>query len=109
MVDVEVIRELPTVRRRDLHHTLVRCAGYYYVVSSVDWTLDRGPETLVFPADESGEIEDWMDVAGGPGMSRDEAIRDLRRAVESGRIGADGLLVDRSDEDEEEDDYEWRK
>lgn len=36
----------------------------YVVASSVDYAFDTGsPETLVFAADENGEVSDWTDLA----------------------------------------------
>lgn len=35
------------------------------------------PETLVFPADETGHITSGQEVAGGPGVSIDEALGQL--------------------------------
>jgi hypothetical protein len=57
---------------------LVEFQGKHYVASHVPSAFDTGqPETLVFLADESGEVIDWMDVAGGRHMSREQAIADL--------------------------------
>ena len=62
---------------------LVQRNDEYFVVSSIAFAFDTGgPETLVFPADETGEITDWGEVAGGRGMSREEAIAQLDRALE---------------------------
>jgi hypothetical protein len=76
---VEIVRELP-VSESGASQVLVKIAGAYYVVSSVD-AMFTGFETLVFLADETGEVTDWVDIAGGRGMSRDEAIRDLERML----------------------------
>ncbi|MGO9160880.1 MAG: hypothetical protein ACLP7J_09245 [Streptosporangiaceae bacterium] len=77
MSAVEIIRELTTFRGPAC---LVRKDGDYFVVSGPVNTSDRGPETLVFRSDENGEPADWVDVAGGAGMSRQEAIDDLAGA-----------------------------
>ncbi len=61
---------------------LVEHEGQHYVVSSVD-AMYTGPETLVFEADESGNVTSWTDIAGGRGMSREEAIADLEASVGS--------------------------
>ena len=55
---------------------LVRKDGKHYVVSSVDAPF-TGPETLVFAADYKGEPLNYMDIAGGRGVTREEAIAEL--------------------------------
>jgi hypothetical protein len=72
---VEVIRELP-VSASGAEQVLVRKNGKFFVVSSV-YAMFSGFETLVFPADQEGKVTDWMEVAGGRGMSRAKAIDDL--------------------------------
>lgn len=52
----------------------------FWVVSSAH-TLDHGPETLVFPATADGEVCSWIEAAGGPGYSREEAIQDLQNGL----------------------------
>ena len=78
MSTVEVIRELTGFRGAAC---LVRRGDEYFVVSSVD-ALPTGPETLVFPADADGNVTGWGEVAGGRGVSREEAIAEL---AEEGR------------------------
>jgi hypothetical protein len=76
---VEIVRELnpsPTGAKQ----VLVRGPEGYFVVSSVV-AMFGGFETLVFPADEKGEVTDWGEIAGGRGMSRDEAIADLEAVL----------------------------
>ena len=49
----------------------------YFVVSTcVPWDTGR-METLVFPADETGEVSNWSGLCGGPGRTRAEAIKEL--------------------------------
>jgi hypothetical protein len=55
---------------------LVKKGEDFFVVSSVD-SWDHGFETLVFPADSKGVVTNFGDVAGGVGMSREEAIAEL--------------------------------
>jgi hypothetical protein len=55
---------------------LVRKGKDYFVVSSTV-AMFTGPETLVFPADADGNVTDWGEVAGGRGVSRQEAIAEL--------------------------------
>ena len=72
---VQIVRELPATKA-GAQQVLVQKDGRYYVVSSV-LPIFSGFETLVFPAREDGEVANWSDVAGGRGMSREEAIADL--------------------------------
>lgn len=46
---------------RDLAHIVRTKDGKYYYVDSAD-TFDAGYETMVFPADEKGEVTDWGDL-----------------------------------------------
>lgn len=62
---------------------LVRHGHAYYVVSSADVPFS-GPETLVFEADALGAISSYCRVAGGRGMSREEAIADLESVLAEG-------------------------
>lgn len=72
---VEIVRELSSPSS-GARQCLVRKGEQYYVVSSVH-AMFSGFETLVFPANEHGEVTDWLEVAGGRGMSREEAIDSL--------------------------------
>ena len=74
MVQVEIVRELSGFRGPAV---LVKRDADYFIVSSV--TAYSGPETLVFRADESGEVTSWTDVAGGRDRSRAEVIAQLER------------------------------
>lgn len=57
---------------------LVEHNGKFFVVSSIANAFDtQMPETLVFSADENGKVTDWGEVAGGRGVSREEAIKEL--------------------------------
>lgn len=73
-MSVEVIGPVNESARGD--QVLVRRGDDFFVVSSVNAPFS-GPETLVFPADKHGNVTDWMQVAGGRGMSREEAIAEL--------------------------------
>jgi hypothetical protein len=53
----------------------------FYVVSSTNVPLS-GPETLVFPSDENGEISSWADVVGGRQLTTEEAIEMLEDHLE---------------------------
>jgi len=72
---IEIIRELP-ISKGGACQALVKRGNKYYVVSSVH-AMFTGFETLVFPADADGNVTTWGEVAGGRGMSREEAIGDL--------------------------------
>ena len=52
---------------------LIKQAGRYFVVSCTVAPFS-GLETLIFQADEHGEITSWTDVGGGPGIMIDDAI-----------------------------------
>jgi hypothetical protein len=73
---VEFVRELKPMRPSAVQALVRGTDGRHFVVSSVTAMLS-GPETLVFEADTDGNVTDWLEVAGGRGMSRDEAIADL--------------------------------
>jgi len=61
---------------------LVQHLGKFYVASYVAWTFDhKGPETLVFASDSEGNVTDFMDLAGGRGMTPMEAIADLEATL----------------------------
>jgi hypothetical protein len=70
---VEFVKELTGWRGQAC---LVRRGEKFFVISSVN-ALYTGPETLVFAADADGEVVDYGEVAGGRGVSRDEAIAEL--------------------------------
>jgi len=69
----EFVRE---VEGGNMGACLVRVGGDYFMVSSANVPFG-GPETLVFACDENGEVESWLEVAGGKGMSREDVIADL--------------------------------
>jgi hypothetical protein len=75
-MSVEIIRELTGFTGAAC---LVRRGAEYFVVSSAGAPF-TGPETLVFPADADGKVTDWGEVAGGRGVSREEAIIELAAA-----------------------------
>jgi hypothetical protein len=70
---VQIVKEL-TGWRGDA--CLVKRGEDYFVVSSVVAAYS-GPETLVFPSDAKGKPTSWGEVAGGRGVSREEAIAEL--------------------------------
>jgi hypothetical protein len=74
-MSVEFVRDLNGFRG---DACLVRKGDAYFVVSSA-YVIHSGFETLVFPANESGEVLEWLETAGGRGMSRSQAIADLER------------------------------
>jgi hypothetical protein len=82
------LRELePTVRGQEI--CLIELDGKHYVVSSIPSAPDhRGPETLAFAADASGEITSYADLAGGRDMSREQTISQLETSGED-RFGSD--------------------
>lgn len=50
--------------------------GNYYVVSRAD-TFDRGDETMIFPADEEGEVINWHDLYAGYGEDHETAMQNF--------------------------------
>lgn len=57
-------------------------SGQHYVLSGVVAPYS-GWEVLAFKADETGEVTDWMDVAGGRGVSFMEAAFDLDATLDA--------------------------
>ena len=82
MVQVETVRSLEALNP-DATRILVKAGDKFFMVSSAH-VVFSGFETLVFKCDESGKVLDWIEVAGGRGMSQAEAIEDLERALERG-------------------------
>ena len=62
MAEVEFVKELSGFQGRAC---LVKAGGEFFAVSSVN-AMFTGPETLVFRADENGEVASFMDVAARP-------------------------------------------
>lgn len=56
--------------------THVRKGDHYYIVSY----SHMANETMVFPADENGEVTNWWDVLSSPGLRKWEVIEWLRNA-----------------------------
>ena len=48
----------------------------YFVVSGAD-ALFTGWEVLVFPAKETGEVIDLVEICGGRGITHEDAIEEL--------------------------------
>ena len=74
---VEIIRDISEKFRGTAK--LVKKGEEYFAVSHIEYTIldDGGPETLVFPCDKEGNVTDWCEVAGGKGVSIEEAIKEL--------------------------------
>lgn len=55
-----------------------RLSSTEYVVVSTAITEDEGPNTLIFPAKENGEVLDWLDLPGSfaGDLDFDKALRD---------------------------------
>lgn len=55
-----------------------------FVVTSAATAMMSGPETYIFPADESGKILDFLELPGSyrGGLDHDEAIRGLCESSE---------------------------
>lgn len=51
----------------------IKVDGEYYVVSRAD-TFDRGDETMIFRADENGEVTSWLDLYASNGEDHKTAI-----------------------------------
>jgi hypothetical protein len=66
---VEIVRELSDFAG---DACLVKYNDSHYIVSSA--MAYSGFETLIFPANEKGEVTDWREVGGGRGIDRAEAI-----------------------------------
>lgn len=73
---VETIRELTPSDNWRGKVVLVKKGEDYFAISSVNVPYS-GFETLVFRATKEGTVIDWGEVAGGKGVSREEAIRQL--------------------------------
>lgn len=77
IVDAEIVGgEVERIRQLDDftgEAWLIKQAGRYYIASCT-MAIFSGLETLIFPANENGEIESWTEVGGGRGMHLDEAI-----------------------------------
>lgn len=68
---------------------LVEHDGKYFVVSgpiNPRLGFSREKEVLVFRADEDGRVTDWLDVAGGIGVSREGAMHQLAQKIEKGEL-----------------------
>lgn len=78
-----IVRELDDYgARQGGSACLVEFKGKHYVASYIPVAFDTGaPETLIFAADKNGKVTDWMDLAGGRRMSREEAIADLENKL----------------------------
>lgn len=59
--------------------------GQHFAVSGTVAPF-TGWEVLVFPCNSEGEPESWGEVAGGRGVSHEDAIRDLDDAIKRGDL-----------------------
>jgi hypothetical protein len=50
-----------------------------YLVLSSTYVMFGGQECLAFKANGAGDVEDWLDVAGGKGMSILAVVADIER------------------------------
>lgn len=58
---------------------LLKSGKKYFVASGLSMAFDTGlSEVLIFESDKFGIVDCWKDVAGGSGMSHEEAIEDLK-------------------------------
>ena len=55
--------------------------GKYFIVSGVI-AMFSGWEVLVFPSNEKGEVISWGEVAGGRGITHENAIKQLENGEE---------------------------
>lgn len=61
---------------------LVKRGDKYFIASGVV-AFDTGQwEVLVFPADKDGKVTNWGEVAGGRGISHEDAIKELEEIEE---------------------------
>lgn len=74
--------------------------GEHYIVSTANrWSGES--ETIVFAAAADGEYEDRV-VAGGTGMTREDALADLSARIDEGRLWTDEENAEFQRRDEEE-------
>jgi hypothetical protein len=55
--------------------------GTRHIVISRAFTFDRGDETMVFEANESGEVIDWMDLYAGYDVSHEVALVEYNESL----------------------------
>jgi len=87
-MDTEIVRELPGWGSGDA--CLVRKGDEYFVVSSVVAPFS-GFETLAFRSDSEAVVgpvgeDNWLEVAGGRGVSREATIAEIAANPELGFI-----------------------
>ena len=56
---------------------LVKKGKKYYVVSNAIVPMMGYSETLIFKSNKNGFVSDWCEVAGGRGITHEEAIKEL--------------------------------
>jgi hypothetical protein len=93
-ITVETLREEPsTVRGGKV--LILQAGDNYYRASYIPNAPDTGrPETLVFPASEDGEVTEWSEVCGAPGMSMDAAVHELEIVLNGGTRSWEPDLAD---------------
>lgn len=71
--DARLFRVSPPVRFTDLED---RVRETSYVVVSATFAPFTGPETYIFPADERGEVLDWIELEGSfrGGLDHEKAL-----------------------------------
>jgi hypothetical protein len=69
------MNNIQLIKRISPTQQLITFNNKYFIVSE---TNRLGYETLVFPANAKGKIESFLDVAGGPKMTPDEVIEQMR-------------------------------
>lgn len=97
-MNTEIVKELPDWGKGDA--CLVRKGDEYFVVSSV-YAMFSGFETLAFRCDKDAEVgavgeDNWLEVAGGRGRSRDETIAEIDANDELGSIEGSAIEGDRN-------------
>jgi hypothetical protein len=92
MAEVTIVRELDGWKGSAC---LVEMGGEFFIVSSISSAPDHGgPETLVFPSNPEGEVSSFGDVAGGRGVSREQAISELSEKGPAPDCGGRGMYGD---------------
>lgn len=103
MSRVELVRDLPDSPTGAKQKLVVDTeTGQHYVASGVV-ALITGWEVLVFKCDANGGITDWLEVAGGRGISHAQAIGDLEDRLRGGGGGFLWEIFDHDDDDDEGD------
>ena len=87
MAKAEILQELK-VEDEEATACLVKMGNDYYVVSTIGAAIDNGlSETLIFKSDKTAMPTSMDPVAGGTGLTRDEAIKELEEGKCTGVKG----------------------